>query len=153
MKSISKSKLCYDRWSVGQSVLVSSHIWGQWSNFCYCQTVAGFFSRGAPSLTRGRVCRLKLQVVLARAVIFTAVKISSTCHLCLQSCMPAISIVVKSLVPCGYLLFTVLYVTLAYMYVELYKTWHVISYPSSCNSCYNGHQKFKVVVKINWYCL
>jgi hypothetical protein len=35
-------------------------------------------SCGAPNLTRGRVCRLQLLLALASAVIFTAVKISST---------------------------------------------------------------------------
>jgi hypothetical protein len=37
----SKSKSYYDRRSVGQSVLVSSPIWGPRPEFCYCQTFAG----------------------------------------------------------------------------------------------------------------
>jgi hypothetical protein len=40
-----KSKSRYDRWSVGQSVLVSSPVWGSWPDINYC-------------LTRGRVCQL-----------------------------------------------------------------------------------------------
>jgi hypothetical protein len=44
---------------------------------------------GAPSLTRWRVCRLKFMLALASAVIFTAVKISVTCHLYLQFFMSA----------------------------------------------------------------
>jgi hypothetical protein len=39
---------------------------------------------GVPSLTRGQVCCLQLLMALASAVIFTMVKISSTCHLYLQ---------------------------------------------------------------------
>jgi hypothetical protein len=35
-KSKSKSKLCYDRQSVGQSVLVPSPILGPRLDFCYC---------------------------------------------------------------------------------------------------------------------
>jgi hypothetical protein len=50
-------------------------------------------SCGAPSLTKGRVCRLQLLQVLASAVIYTAVKISSTCHLYLQFYMAALYIV------------------------------------------------------------
>jgi hypothetical protein len=40
-KSKLKSKLCYDRRSVGQSVLVSSTHLGLTKDFYYCQTVAG----------------------------------------------------------------------------------------------------------------
>jgi hypothetical protein len=39
-KFTSKSKLCYDRRSVDQSVLVSSSTWGPTPDFCYCQAVA-----------------------------------------------------------------------------------------------------------------
>jgi hypothetical protein len=45
----SKSKLCYDRRSVGQSVLVSSPILGPTSDFYYCQTAAGLLMWGALS--------------------------------------------------------------------------------------------------------
>jgi hypothetical protein len=38
---MSKSKLCYDRRSVGQSVLVSSPIWGPRPDFCYYWILAG----------------------------------------------------------------------------------------------------------------
>jgi hypothetical protein len=48
--SKSKSKLRYDRWSVGQSVLVcQAPIWGLWPDFYYCQTVAGLLMWGALS--------------------------------------------------------------------------------------------------------
>jgi hypothetical protein len=66
---MSKSKLCYDRRSAGQSVLESSihlglttrsllHVWQLW--------VCWF---GAPFLMRGRVCRLQLLLALASAII------------------------------------------------------------------------------------
>jgi hypothetical protein len=35
--------LYYDRRSVGQSVLVSTPIWGLWPDFYYCPTIAGFY--------------------------------------------------------------------------------------------------------------
>jgi hypothetical protein len=40
--------------------MVSSPIWGSWPDFCYCNTVIRVCWCGAPSLTRGRVCRLQL---------------------------------------------------------------------------------------------
>jgi hypothetical protein len=43
-------------------------IWGLRPQFYYCQTVAGYWC-GAISLTRERVCRLQLRLVLASAVI------------------------------------------------------------------------------------
>jgi hypothetical protein len=46
-KSTSKSKSCYDRRSVCQSVLMSSPIYGQRPAFCYRQTVAGLLTWGA----------------------------------------------------------------------------------------------------------
>jgi hypothetical protein len=45
----SKPKLCYDRRSVGQSVLVSSTHLGLKTKFFYCQTVSGFLMWGALS--------------------------------------------------------------------------------------------------------
>jgi hypothetical protein len=65
----SKTKLCYDQRSVGQSVLVSNapsgaqdqifvtvrHLW-----VCWCE---------APSLTSGRVCGWQLLLALASAII------------------------------------------------------------------------------------
>jgi hypothetical protein len=44
-----KSKSHYDRQSVGQSVLVSSPIWGPRPDFCYCQTFAVLSMWGALS--------------------------------------------------------------------------------------------------------
>jgi hypothetical protein len=60
-----KSKLCYDRRSVGQYVLVLSiQLWQIFNAVrqlpvCWC---------GEPSLTRGRVCRLQLLLGVASAV-------------------------------------------------------------------------------------
>jgi hypothetical protein len=47
LSSKSKSKLCYDQLLVGQSLLVSSPIWGQRADFCYTQIVACFMKWGA----------------------------------------------------------------------------------------------------------
>jgi hypothetical protein len=66
----------YGRQSVGQSVLVSSPIWGPRPDFCYCQTVAVLFMWGSPSDER-------------TGLSFTALKISSPCHLYLQFYMAA----------------------------------------------------------------
>jgi hypothetical protein len=56
-----KPKLCCDRRSVGLSVLASStHLGPKQLRVCWC---------GAPSLTRGRICRLQLLLALASAVI------------------------------------------------------------------------------------
>jgi hypothetical protein len=44
--------LCYDRRSVGQSVLVSRPIWGTRPDLCYCQTVAGLLIWGALSVEK-----------------------------------------------------------------------------------------------------
>jgi hypothetical protein len=55
----------------GQSASLSwnkAPVWGSRPDFYYCQTVAGLFMWGA--LTRGRVCRSQLLLVLASAVIF-----------------------------------------------------------------------------------
>jgi hypothetical protein len=56
----------------GQSASLSwcqAPIWGLGPDICYCQTVAGLFNGGAPSLTRGQVCRLQWLLVLTSAVI------------------------------------------------------------------------------------
>jgi hypothetical protein len=99
-----KSKSRYDRRSVSQSVLVSSPIWGPRSDFCYCQTTAVLSMWGALSDER-------------TGLSFTAVKISSTCHLYLQFYMLALySQMSESPVPCGHRLFTVLHVTLVHRY-------------------------------------
>jgi hypothetical protein len=44
----SKLKLCYDRQSVGQSLLVSGRTWGPRIDFYYCQTVEDLLKWGAP---------------------------------------------------------------------------------------------------------
>jgi hypothetical protein len=66
-----QSKLCYDRRAVGQSVWVSSTHLRLTTSFYYCQTVWVCWC-GALSLTRERVCRLQLLLVLARAVILAS---------------------------------------------------------------------------------
>jgi hypothetical protein len=66
-------------------------MWGPRPDFYYCELRV--CSCGAPSLTRGRVCRLQLLLTLTSAVIFTAVKISSTCHQYLQFYMSEFYIV------------------------------------------------------------
>jgi hypothetical protein len=47
-------------------------IWGLRPDFYYSQIIAGLFMWGALSLTRGRVCRLQLLLVLASAIIFVS---------------------------------------------------------------------------------
>jgi hypothetical protein len=89
---MSKSKLCYDRRSIGKPVLMSSCIWGPRPDFCYCQIVAGLLR--ATYLTRGRVYRLRLMLALACAVIFTTVKISSICNLYLHFYMSKFYVVI-----------------------------------------------------------
>jgi hypothetical protein len=65
----SKSKLSYDRRSVGQSVLVSSIHLGPKNRFLFAVRQLRVCLCGAPSLTIGRVCRLQLLLVLASTVI------------------------------------------------------------------------------------
>jgi hypothetical protein len=75
MYTVNKFKLSYDRRSVGQSVLVSSHHLGPGTNFPFFtqkfETFAVFFLYGEPSLTRGRVCNLSIQLVLVLASAVT----------------------------------------------------------------------------------
>jgi hypothetical protein len=66
----SESDLYYDRWSVGQSVLVSSPHLGLMTRFLLLSDHSGVCSCGALSLTRGWVCHLLLILALASAVIF-----------------------------------------------------------------------------------
>jgi hypothetical protein len=63
-----KSKLCYDRRSVGQSVLVSSLHLGPKTRFYYCQRVAGLLMWAALSEER-TICPLQLLLALASPVI------------------------------------------------------------------------------------
>jgi hypothetical protein len=69
---LSKSNLCYGRRSVGQSILVSSTHLGPKTRFLLLSDICGFVDVGSP-LTRGRVCRLQLLLVLASAVILGSV--------------------------------------------------------------------------------
>jgi hypothetical protein len=61
----SKSKLRYQRRTVGQSFLVSNPFWGTRPDICYCQTVPGFLMWGALSDEKTG----PLLLVLASAVI------------------------------------------------------------------------------------
>jgi hypothetical protein len=63
-----KSKVCYDRRSVCQPVLVSSPCRGPKTTFLLLPDSCGFLCV-APSLTRGRVCSLQLLLAFASAVI------------------------------------------------------------------------------------
>jgi hypothetical protein len=75
-----KSELCYDRRSVGQSVLVSSpHLWPK-TRFLLVRQLRVFWC-GAPSLTRGRVCRLQLLLVIGSAVILAGLMTVSNSRL------------------------------------------------------------------------
>jgi hypothetical protein len=74
----SKSKLCYDRRSVGQSALISGHPVEPTTNFSsFPQKLSADicdFQYGVPSLTRGRVCNLLMQFLLG---IVSAVTLGS----------------------------------------------------------------------------
>lgn len=97
----------------------------QSANLSWCQAASGaknqifvavkqlqVSSCEAPCLTRGWVFRLQFLLALASSAILMAFRISSTYHLYLKLYMCAFCIVVKSLVPCGHLIFTVLHLTL-----------------------------------------
>jgi hypothetical protein len=103
------SQSVIDSKSVRQSVLASSPILGSRPDFCYWQIVAVLSMWGALSDERP-------------GLLFTAVTVSSTCHLytILHVSILHGQSVVKSPVPCGYILFTVLNVTLICMY-NIYK--------------------------------
>jgi hypothetical protein len=70
-----KSKLFYDQWSVGQSILVSGHHLGHATKFSipsmkFVFKQLRFFWYEAPSLTR-EVCNLLVQVLLGLPSIIT----------------------------------------------------------------------------------
>jgi hypothetical protein len=59
------SKLCYDRWSIGQSVLVSSTHVGLMTRILLLSDICGFVDVGLSlSLMREGVCRLQLLLIL-----------------------------------------------------------------------------------------
>jgi hypothetical protein len=64
-----KSKVCYDRRSVGQSVLLLSSIWGPRPDFLLLSNSLRVCGSETPSLTRGRVCHLQRLLGLASGVI------------------------------------------------------------------------------------
>jgi hypothetical protein len=74
LTNCNNSKLCYNRRSVGQSVLVSSHIWGPRAYFCYWHGYGCVHVR-RPLLTRVWVSRLQFHLALDSAVIFKAYEI------------------------------------------------------------------------------
>jgi hypothetical protein len=59
-------------------------MWGLRPVFYYCQTVAGLFMWGSLSLTRGRVCRLKLLLAFASAVILGSASRATRDHILLS---------------------------------------------------------------------
>jgi hypothetical protein len=68
----------------GQSASLSwnkASNWGLWTDFCYCQTVAGL-NWGV--LTRGRVCHLQLLLALASAVILGSKSCGTHDHILLS---------------------------------------------------------------------
>jgi hypothetical protein len=72
----SKPKLSYDQWSVGQFVLISGHHLGSVTNCSFSSTEIiyrhlWFYQYGVPSLMRGRVCNLLVQVLLVLASTVT----------------------------------------------------------------------------------
>jgi hypothetical protein len=75
-KSKSKSKLCYDRQSVGQFLLMSSRIWGPRQDFCYCRTVTGLFMWSTPSDERTDPSFLSRSLTKAFSVDFTILAFS-----------------------------------------------------------------------------
>jgi hypothetical protein len=119
--SKSKSKTRYNRWSVDQSVLVSSHIWELRRHF-YCQTVAVLLTWDA--LSDGRT-----------GLTFDAVKIISTCHLYLKFYMsgsfriPVIYSFTCNSRLCMYNIYT------RPLRVQ---AWHNRSCHNLCSACYNG---------------
>jgi hypothetical protein len=122
LTNCNKSKSSHSQSSVTADGRSASVLWCQaasWANdqiFVTVRELRFLFMWGG--LSDDRTCLLlKLLVGFGSAVILRAAKISSTCHLYLQLYMSAFYIVVKSPVPCGHLLFIVLYVTLVYMYV------------------------------------
>jgi hypothetical protein len=71
----------------GQSTSLSwnkAPIWGFRPDFYFCQTVAGLLMWGALSLTRGRVCRLQVLLVLASVVIFGSDSLGILDHILLS---------------------------------------------------------------------
>jgi hypothetical protein len=64
-----KSELCYDRQSVGSlSWSWSVLIWGTRPDFCYVKQLRVCWC-WAPTMTKGRLCRLQPLLVLASAVV------------------------------------------------------------------------------------
>jgi hypothetical protein len=76
--------LCYDRRSAGQSVLEFKHPSGAYDQIFIIVWQLRVCWFGAPSLTRGRVCRLQLLLVLARAVILGSESLVTRDHILLS---------------------------------------------------------------------
>jgi hypothetical protein len=100
----SKSKLCYDRWSVAQSVLVTSTHLGPMTKFLLLLSDScGFYQCGEPSLTRGRVPSLQLLFGLTSAVILGSVSRMTGDHILLSQIwyFPNLEELVPYLYPLG----------------------------------------------------
>jgi hypothetical protein len=76
----SKSKLCYDRRSVGQSVLVSNTHPGSKTRLLLLLDSFGFVDVGRP-LWRGRVCRLQFLLALTSVVILGSESLGAHDHI------------------------------------------------------------------------
>jgi hypothetical protein len=81
---LSKSKLCYDRRSAGQSVLEQSTHLGLTTRSLLLVWQLQSCSCGAPSLTRGRVCPLYMLLVLASAVFLGSESLGTWDHILLS---------------------------------------------------------------------
>jgi hypothetical protein len=83
-KSKSKSKLCYDRRSAGQSVLEKSTHLGLTTRYLLLVWQLRSCSCGAPSLTRGRVSLLFVLLALASAVFLGSESLGTRGHILLS---------------------------------------------------------------------
>jgi hypothetical protein len=120
---LQKKKLCYDGRSVGQSVLVSRPIWSPRPDFYFYQTVAGLLMWGermSLSCTAVIVTHNMSSIftVLHAGIQQSVVKSPVPCRYIILTVLHAgiQQSVVKSPVPCRYILFTVLHVTPICMY-------------------------------------
>jgi hypothetical protein len=114
---------------------------GQSASLSWCQAASvtirplRLCTCGVPCLTRGRLCGLQFVLVLASAVIFTAVKITGTYHLCLQVYMSAFYTV--SFQESGSLWTPTIYSFSCKSSICIYTAWHSRSCPNSSSLRYN----------------
>jgi hypothetical protein len=117
-----KSKLRYDRRSVGQSVFVSSPHQGPKTRFLFLSDSCGFVHVGRPLTIRreGRsVDYTYCWSSLAQSYIPRSNLIVHVIYIYNFTCQNSTYSVAKSLVPCGHLLFTVFHVTVVITVVAI----------------------------------